>query len=353
MKIGCVATDNLTVLAPLAGITNLPMRLLAKRAGCGLVCSEMISSNGLVYKSAKSLQLLDSAFEEKPLSVQIFGADPRIMADAARIVEDSGADLLDINFGCSVKKILKSNSGAALMKDPPLARRILASVRQAVSIPLTIKIRAGWEPSGKQAMQIARLAEDCGVDAIAVHPRTATQGFGGTADWSIIAALKRALSIPVIGNGDITSVQDALRMVAETGCDGVMVGRAAIGNPMIFGQIVAATQDRPVMPTEDAQRIDLMVGYLHDSVRYLGEQSACRLMRSRLCWFVKGMRNAGQFREAIRFIASEAEARQLIRQYAETMSVSPEAAIARAPALKLGDQNAADRRQCARFGCCV
>lgn len=320
MRIGFIETDNFTVLAPLAGITNLPMRLLAKRAGCGLVCSEMISSNGLVYGSGKTVQLLDSTPEEKPLSVQIFGSNPQIMADAARIVQDSGAAIVDINFGCSVKKILKSNSGSALMKDPPLARRILDSVRQAVTIPLTIKIRSGWEPSGKQAIEIARLAEDCGVDAITVHPRTATQGFRGEADWSIITAVKKALTIPVIGNGDVTAPEDALRMLAETGCDGVMVGRAAIGNPMFFGQILAAAHGRPATVPNDGQRIDMMVGYLRDSVRYLGEKTACRMMRSRLCWFVKGMRNAGQFRNAIRFIASEKEAMQLIRQYADSIS---------------------------------
>ena len=187
MKIGAVETDNFSVLAPLAGITNLPMRLIAKRAGCGLVCSEMISSNGLVYNSGKTIQMLDSVPEEKPLSVQIFGANPDLMAEAARIVQDSGADIVDINFGCSVKKILKSNSGSALMKDPHLAGRILDRVRRAVTIPLTIKIRSGWDPSGQQALDIARLAEDCGVDAIAVHPRTAVQGFRGKADWSIIA----------------------------------------------------------------------------------------------------------------------------------------------------------------------
>jgi nifR3 family TIM-barrel protein len=319
MKIGAVQTDNFTALAPLAGISNLPLRLLAKRAGCGLVYSEMISSNGLVYGSGKTVQLLDSTPEEKPLSVQLFGSNPAIMADAARIVQASGADIVDINFGCSVKKILKSNSGSALMKDPALAGRILDSVRKAVTIPLTIKIRSGWEPSGRQAMEIARLAEDCGVDAIAVHPRTATQGFRGTADWSIIAAVKKGLAIPVIGNGDVTTPDDALRMLTETGCDGVMVGRAAIGNPMIFDQMLAAAQGRPVAAADEGQRIDLMLGYLRDSVRYLGEKTACRMMRSRLCWFVKGMRNAGQFRNAIRFIASEKEAVDLIRQYADAI----------------------------------
>jgi nifR3 family TIM-barrel protein len=323
MNIGAVETDNFTVLAPLAGITNLPMRLLAKRAGCGLVCSEMVSSNGLVYGSEKTVQLLDSAPEEKPLSVQIFGSNPEIMADAARIVQDSGADIVDINFGCSVKKILKSNSGSALMKDPQLSRRILNSVRRVVAIPLTIKIRTGWEPSGKQAMEIARLAEDCGVDAIAVHPRTATQAFRGEANWSIIAELKKVLSIPVIGNGDVRAPEDALRMVAETGCDGVMVGRAAIGNPFIFDQILSFSSKRPSTEPDDRQRIDMMLHYLRASIAYLGEETACRMMRSRLCWFVKGMRNAGQFRHAIRFLRSEKEAIDLITQYADTIAAMP------------------------------
>jgi tRNA-dihydrouridine synthase B len=265
------------------------------------------------------VQLLDSVPEEKPLSVQLFGSNPPIMADAARIVQDSGADIVDINFGCSVKKILKSNSGSALMKDPPLAGRILESVRKACYHPLDhqdpIRLGAvreagyGNRPSGR----------DCGVDAIAVHPRTATQGFRGEADWSIIAAVKKALTIPVIGNGDVTTPEDALRMLDETGCDGVMVGRAAIGNPMIFVEFWRWPGSAVAVPN-DAQRIDMMIGYLQDSVRYLGEKTACRMMRSRLCWFVKGMRNAGQFRNAIRFIASEKEATDLIQQYAASIS---------------------------------
>ena len=316
MIIGSVETDNFSVLAPLAGITNLPMRLLAKRAGCGLVCSEMVSANGLVYGSAKTGQLLDSCPEEKPLSVQIFGSDPDLMAEAATIVANRGADIIDINFGCSVRKVLKSGSGSALMKDPPRAGRILAAVRRAVTIPLTIKIRSGWEPSGMQALAIARLAQDCGADAVAVHPRTATQGFSGKADWAVITAVKAAVAIPVIGNGDVTSAADALRMRDETGCDGVMVGRAAIGNPAIFSQIIARDAGRAEPPVDDAARIALMVDYLKDSVRYLGEALACRIMRSRLCWFVKGMPNAAQFRSAIRFITTEAQALTLIREYA-------------------------------------
>jgi nifR3 family TIM-barrel protein len=209
------------------------------------------------------------------------------------------------------------------MKNPSLARRILYSVRQAVSIPLTIKIRTGWDASGNQALDIARIAEACGVDAIAVHPRTATQGFRGKADWSLIARIKESLTIPVIGNGDVTEPADAMRMQEETGCDGVMVGRAAIGNPMIFSQILAVKQGRPAAIPTDEQRIGMMIDYLRDSVRYIGEQTACRMMRSRLCWFVKGMRNAGHFRKSIRFITTEKEALDLIRRYAASINTIP------------------------------
>jgi len=323
MKIGSLNADNFTVLAPLAGISNLPMRLQAKRAGCGLVYSEMISANGLVHGSAKTVQLLCSSPAEKPLAVQIFGSEPPIMADAARMVQESGADLVDINFGCAVRKILKSKAGCALMRDPLLAGRILAAVRKAVTIPLTIKIRSGWESSGTQALEIARIAQDCGVDAVAVHPRSASQGFRGSADWSVIAAVKNAVTIPVIGNGDVTAAPDALRMLTATGCDGVMVGRAAIGNPVIFSQILALAHGRPMPVPDDGQRIETMVGYLRDSVQHFGEVNACRMMRSRLCWFVKGMRNAAQFRQSIRLVDSEKEALEQIRQYAESICVQP------------------------------
>ena len=182
MQIGTLKLTNPSILAPLAGITDLPFRLLVKEAGCGLVCSEMISSNGLVHGSPKTLKMLSSQPEEKPLSVQIFGADPSIMAEAAQIVESSGADILDVNFGCSVKKIVKTGSGAALMREPKVTEKLLTTIRKAIKIPLTIKIRSGWEASGNEAIAIARIAESSGVDAVVVHPRTATQGFRGKAD---------------------------------------------------------------------------------------------------------------------------------------------------------------------------
>ena len=319
MQIGNVKLDNTTILAPLAGITNLPMRLIAKEAGCGLVCSEMISSNGLVYQSGKTERLLESAPEEKPLSVQIFGSDPDIMAEAAKIVELSGADILDINFGCSVKKILKSGSGAALMKQPALAETVIRSVRGAIKIPLTIKIRTGWEKNGDDARIIAGIAEKEGVDAIAIHPRLATQGFKGRADWQVISDIKRSISIPVMGNGDIVTARDAIRMVTETGCDAVMVGRAAIGNPWIFGQINALMKNRDFPETGLSTRFRMMKRYLGASVVYFGEEHACYMMRSRLAWFVKGLPHVKQFRESIKHISTEKEALELIEGYQKSI----------------------------------
>jgi tRNA-dihydrouridine synthase B len=327
LKIGNVKLENITVLAPLAGITNLPMRLMAKEEGCGLVCSEMISSNGLVFQSPKTLKIMESVPEEKPLSVQIFGADPDLMAQAAGIIESSGADILDINFGCSVKKILKSGSGAALMRTPDLAQKVIRSVRAAIQIPLTIKIRTGWQNNGDDARNIAKMAEDEGVDAIAIHPRLASQGFKGCADWSVISEIKQTVSIPVIGNGDIVTAQDALKMVTETGCDAVMVGRAAIGNPWIFRQISALLKGEECPEIDLSSRFDMMNRYLGATVAHFGEAHACYMMRSRLSWFVKGLRHAKHFRESIKQISTEAEALALIQGYRESLEPTIEAEI--------------------------
>lgn len=320
MKIGPISLENPTVLAPLAGITNLPFRLMAKEAGCGLVCSEMISANGVVHGTEKTLRMLDSRPEEKPLSIQIFGTDPDIMAEAACRVEAAGADLIDINFGCSVRKVVKTGAGAALMRTPERAEAVLTAVRRSVSMPVTIKIRSGWDPSGDQAVHTAKMAQDCGVDAIAVHPRTATQGFRGWSDWSLIGRVRRELKIPVMGNGDILCAGDALRMMSETGCDAVMIGRAAIGYPWIFSETIALLNGQVAVPATFRQRAELMVRYLEASVAHMGEIHACRVMRSRLGWFTKGMPHSARFRESIKRVATEAECRILIAAYLASLN---------------------------------
>jgi nifR3 family TIM-barrel protein len=277
----------------------------------------MVSACGLVYGSTKTGQLLDSIPREKPLSVQLFGSDDAIMADAAGQVVAAGADIVDINFGCSVRKILKSGSGSALMREPRKAEALLKTTRKAIDVPLTIKIRSGWDGSGEQALQIARIAQDCGVDAIAVHPRTARQGFGGQADWSLIAKIKQEIHIPVIGNGDIITAQDALDMFAQTKCDAIMVGRAAIGNPLLFAQILDLLENKPARTITADDRIDTMIRYLKASISYLGERKACYILRSRLAWFAKGLPQASMFRQSIRHLASEEDTLRLIHSYAE------------------------------------
>lgn len=320
MKIGQLEIPGRTVLAPLAGITNLPFRLMVKNCGCALICAEMVSSAGLYYNGAKTLKMLAHDFAEKPISMQFFGSKPDLAARAAVAIDDAGADIIDINFGCSVRKVLKTGSGANLMREPKLAAQIIAATRAAVPHkPLTVKIRSGWTADGQQALQIAKMAEDLGVDALAVHPRTPQQLFSGCADWDIIRQVKQVVSIPVIGNGDINSAADALRMIHETGCDGVMVGRHAVDNPWIFAQINALLNNaEPYEPTLE-DRFATMRKYLADSVIHLGEKTACHLMRGRLGWFVKGMPGNTRFKESIKYVATENEALECIAAYEQSL----------------------------------
>jgi len=314
-KIGAMTVSPPTVMAPLAGITDLPLRKIAKKAGAGLVCSEMISANGLVHQTGKTVDMIRSHPDEKPLSVQIFGADPDIMAQAAIMVEETGADILDINFGCSVRKVVKTGSGVALMRTPDVAAKVLKAVRKAIAIPLTIKIRTGWSADGAQALEIVRMAEDVGVDAIAVHPRTASQGFRGRSDWSLIKKVRDTISIPVIGNGDIVTAGNALKMFAETRCHGVMIGRSAVGNPWLFGQIEALLNNEEPLPATLEMIQTGMHHYLQTAIDYYGETHACRIMRSRLGWFVKGLPHNSRFRQAITQISRKDDAVAAIGAY--------------------------------------
>jgi len=315
MQIGTIKLANHLILAPLAGITHMPFRILAREAGCGLVCSEMISSNGLHYGSQETRDMLVMDDAEKPISVQLFGQRPDIMAEAAAIVEAMGADIIDVNFGCAVKKVVRTGAGAALMKDLDRAEQILIKMRKAIRIPLTIKIRSGWEASGRQALELSRRAEACGVDAVTVHPRTAGQGFRGCADWQVIKQVKEAAAIPVIGNGDIKRPSDVLKMIDATRCDGVMIGRAAIGNPCFFSQALAALRHEAIPPVDPLHRFQMMHWYTDQMVALFGEESACRMLRSRLGWFSKGLPASSVFRRAITRIKSRGEAEHLIEAY--------------------------------------
>lgn len=318
MKIGALLLENPTILAPLAGITDLPFRLLAREAGCALVTTEMVSADGLVHGSAATFDLLRSRPQERPLAVQLFGADPAVMAEAAAIAADSGAAVVDLNFGCAVRKVVRAGAGVALMRAPRTAEAILLSVRQSVKLPLTIKIRSGWDRSGREALAIGAMAEACGVDALTLHPRTAMQKFSGRADWTLIAALKRRLGIPVVGNGDIRAADDAVRMMAETGCDAVMIGRGAVGYPAIFAEVVCRLTGRPLPPPDFNQRIEVMRRFVLTSASCFGEARAAGLLRTRLAWFAKGMRCSSGLRRAAGRIGSVAEALELIEAYRQT-----------------------------------
>ena len=285
-------------LAPLAGISKLPFRLIARSQGCALAYTEMISANGLVRKTAKTYEYLKTSADDRPLGVQIFGADPEVMAQAARIVEDSGVDLIDINMGCPVRKVIKAGAGAILMKDPDLVARIVDAVKKAVKIPVTVKIRSGWTRSSINALEIAKIVEDCGADAITVHARTADQGYSGRADWEIIAEVKKVVKIPVIGNGDIRQPHDAVRMLTETSCDAVMVGRGALGNPWIFKGIVQVLGDQTInyLPGLE-QRKEMIENHWKMEDKFLGFRLADKSFHKHILWYTKGLDNSSRFRE--------------------------------------------------------
>lgn len=292
------AAQNGALLAPLAGISNLPFRLLVRSQGCSLAYTEMISSNGLVRKTAKTYEYLKTCADDSPLGAQIFGANPRIMAQAACIVAQSGVDLIDINMGCPVKKVIKAGAGAVLMKDPDHVARIVDAVKKSVKIPVTVKIRSGWTRGSINAVEIARIVEDCGADAITVHARTADQGYSGHADWKIIASVKKAVKIPVIGNGDIRQPQDAVKMLQETSCDAVMVGRGALGNPWIFRGIVGALCGQTIdyLPSL-SQRSEMIENHWRMEAGSFGEKLAGKSFRKHILWYTKGLDNSHHFRE--------------------------------------------------------
>jgi len=299
LQIGSIKLKNWLIMAPMAGITNLPFRLIVKTFGASLVTTEMISAMGLAQGNKRTLDYLNTHPDEKPLSVQIFGSLPEAMATATKIVIDSGADIVDINMGCPVKKVVKTGSGGFLLRDLEKAKKIVSAVRRACSVPLTVKIRAGWSNDQPVAFDIARMLEDCGVDAITIHPRSVTQGFSGHSDWKIIAKVKKHVKIPVIGNGDVFEPSMALEMKSQTGCDGVMIGRGARGNPWIFRQILEFKKGlTPHQPGLD-ERKALIMNHFNLLANALGENRAARIMRGLLFWYTKGLPNSCSFRRRI------------------------------------------------------
>jgi tRNA-dihydrouridine synthase B len=294
--IGNVRLENNLIMAPMAGITNLPFRMIVKRLGAGLVTSEMISAMGLAIGDKKTRNYLISDPAERPLAVQIFGAKPEAMAMAAEIAVEKGAGIIDINMGCPAKKVIKTGAGGALLRDPKKVREIVTSVRKVCHVPLTVKIRSGWSAGLTVAEEIGLMVEDCGADALTVHPRFVTQGFSGHADWDVISRVKERVKIPVIGNGDIVSPVLAQKIRTQTGCDGVMIGRAAVGNPWIFRQILALENGGKTAGPLLSERKGLILEHFALLSRIKGEIRAAKNMRGMLISYTKGLPESRCFR---------------------------------------------------------
>jgi nifR3 family TIM-barrel protein len=299
-KLGNLALENRVVAAPLAGITDRAFRTILQSMGCGLVFTEMVSDMGLIYNSSKSRQIADPSGDNGPVAVQIFGSDPEAMAQAAQMVETLGASIIDINMGCPTPKIVKNGEGAALMLEPELSRKIIRSVVKAVKVPVSIKMRKGWDEERCNYLHIAEIAVSEGVMAIILHPRTRMQFFSGQADWQAIAALKRHVPISVIGSGDISKAEDAVRMIEETGCDAVMIGRAALGNPFIIRETVSLLEyGQKIAPPSQAEKINMAILHLDLAIQNKGERIAVREMRKHISWYTKGMPAAARLRDKI------------------------------------------------------
>ncbi|MDY6232453.1 tRNA dihydrouridine synthase DusB [Peptostreptococcus porci] len=300
MKFRDFEVSNEVFLAPMAGVTDLPFRLICKRFGCGLLYTEMINAKALCYDDANTKKMLNIMDEEHPVAVQIFGSEPEFMGKAARILNDYPNEILDINMGCPAPKVVKNGDGSALMRNPELAKKVLSSVVENSSKPVTLKIRKGWDDSSVNALEIALIAQEVGVDAITIHGRTREQYYAGNADWDIIKLIKDNVDIPVIGNGDVTSIEDAIKIKNDTNCDAIMIGRGAQGNPWIFERINHYLKTGEILPqpTTD-EKIGVAIDHMKLAIVEHGEYVAVREMRKHIGWYLKGMKNSARIRDKI------------------------------------------------------
>ncbi|MGO5052865.1 tRNA dihydrouridine synthase DusB [Lachnospiraceae bacterium LCP25S3_G4] len=313
LVIGNVTLDNPYILAPMAGVTDLPFRLLCKEQGAGLLCMEMVSAKAIQFKNRNTQSLLRIHPEEQPVSLQIFGSDPDVMSEIAKEIEELPFDILDINMGCPVPKIVRNGEGSALMKDPKLVEKIVSKTVRAIQKPVTVKIRKGFDDSCINAVEIAKIIEQAGGAAVAVHGRTREQYYAGKADWDIIRRVKEAVQIPVIGNGDVTSPKKALEMRRETGCDGIMIGRGAQGNPWIFSELLAYDSTGTLIERPSKEEIrETMLRHAKLQIEWKGDYLGIREMRKHVAWYTTGLPHAANLRNQINQVESYEELQELL-----------------------------------------
>lgn len=314
LKIGNVTLENNLVLAPMAGVTDLPFRVLCKEQGAGLICMEMVSAKGIYYNNKNTEILLTTAKEERPVSLQLFGSDPQIMSEMAKKIEERPFDILDINMGCPVPKVVNNGEGSALMKNPKLVEKIVSQIVKAIQKPVTVKIRKGFDDEHVNAVEIAKIVESAGASAVAVHGRTREQYYSGKADWDIIRQVKEAVSIPVIGNGDILTAQDALAMKQQTNCDGFMIGRGAQGNPWIFRQILHSLETGEELPKPSMEEVtDMLLRHARAQIAFKGEVVGIREMRKHAAWYTSGYKNSAKLRGKINEVETYEDLEALFR----------------------------------------
>ena len=318
MKIGNVQLDNEVFLSPMAGVTDLPFRTICKEKGCGMLYTEMINAKALCYDDENTKKMLNLEDDGHPVAVQIFGSDPEYMGKAASIMNQYTNDILDINMGCPAPKVIKNGDGSALMRNPKLAAEVLTAVVKNSEKPVTLKIRKGWDDNSVNALEIAKIAEECGISALAIHGRTREQFYSGKADWDIIAEIKQSINIPVIGNGDVFDVQDAVKMLEKTKCVAIMIGRGSQGNPWIFNRINHYMKTGEVLPEPTLEeKISTAIKHMNLAVAEHGEYVAVREMRKHIGWYLKGLKNSAKYRDQINKITDYKEVISMLEEYVQ------------------------------------